>query len=36
MDPKVVYETDRLVVRDWVDTDEDRVFDIYRRWEVSR
>ena len=36
MDPKVVYETDRLVVRDWVDTDGDRVFDIYRRWEVSR
>jgi RimJ/RimL family protein N-acetyltransferase len=36
MDPKVVYETGRLVVRDWVDTDEDRVFDIYRRWEVSR
>jgi RimJ/RimL family protein N-acetyltransferase len=36
MDPKVVYETERLVVRDWVDTDEDRVFDIYRRWEVSR
>jgi RimJ/RimL family protein N-acetyltransferase len=36
MDPKVVYETDRLVVRDWVDADEDRVFDIYRRWEVSR
>lgn len=36
MDPKVVYETDRLVVRDWTETDEDRVFDIYRRWEVSR
>lgn len=36
MDPKVVYETDRLVVRDWTDTDGDRVFDIYRRWEVSR
>ncbi|TDD22065.1 N-acetyltransferase [Kribbella turkmenica] len=36
MDPRVVYETERLVVRDWVDTDEDRVFDIYRRWEVSR
>jgi RimJ/RimL family protein N-acetyltransferase len=32
----VVYETDRLMVRDWADTDEDRVFDIYRRWEVSR
>jgi RimJ/RimL family protein N-acetyltransferase len=36
MDPKVVYETDRLVVRDWDDADGDRVFDIYRRWEVSR
>ncbi|NEA32135.1 GNAT family N-acetyltransferase [Streptomyces sp. SID13031] len=36
MDPKVVYETDRLVVRDWTDADGDRVFDIYRRWEVSR
>ena len=32
----VVFETDRLVVRDWADTDGDRVFDIYRRWEVSR
>jgi RimJ/RimL family protein N-acetyltransferase len=36
MDPRVVYETDRLLVRHWMDTDEDRVFDIYRRWEVSR
>ncbi|MEU4194614.1 GNAT family N-acetyltransferase [Kribbella sp. NPDC026611] len=36
MDPKVVYETDRLVVRDWAEQDGDRVFDIYRRWEVSR
>ncbi|MFI6832715.1 GNAT family N-acetyltransferase [Kribbella sp. NPDC050241] len=36
MDPKAAYETDRLVVRDWADTDEERVFDIYRRWEVSR
>ncbi|TDO68669.1 RimJ/RimL family protein N-acetyltransferase [Kribbella sp. VKM Ac-2571] len=32
----VVFETDRLVVRDWADPDGDRVFDIYRRWEVSR
>jgi RimJ/RimL family protein N-acetyltransferase len=32
----VVFETDRLVVRDWTDADGDRVFDIYRRWEVSR
>lgn len=31
-----VFETDRLVVRDWADPDGDRVFDIYRRWEVSR
>ncbi|QNE18506.1 GNAT family N-acetyltransferase [Kribbella qitaiheensis] len=36
MDPQVVFETDRLVVRDWADSDGDRVFDIYRRWEVSR
>ncbi len=32
----VVFETDRLVVREWADPDGDRVFDIYRRWEVSR
>jgi RimJ/RimL family protein N-acetyltransferase len=36
MDAKVVYETDRQVVRDWAESDGDRVFDIYRRWEVSR
>ncbi|GAB3948628.1 GNAT family N-acetyltransferase [Kribbella albertanoniae] len=36
MEPKVVYETDRLVVRDWAAADGDRVFDIYRRWEVAR
>ncbi|ONI71842.1 GNAT family N-acetyltransferase [Kribbella sp. ALI-6-A] len=36
MNVKVVFETERLVVRDWVDSDGDRVFDIYRRWEVSR
>jgi RimJ/RimL family protein N-acetyltransferase len=36
MCPKVVFETERLVVRDWADNDGDRVFDIYRRWEVSR
>ncbi len=36
MDPRVVFETERLVVRDWSDADGDRVFDIYRRWEVSR
>jgi RimJ/RimL family protein N-acetyltransferase len=32
----VVFETDRLVVRHWSEADGDRVFDIYRRWEVSR
>ncbi|WP_112244305.1 GNAT family N-acetyltransferase [Kribbella monticola] len=36
MDPKVVFETDRLLVRDWAEGDGDRVFDIYRRWEVAR
>jgi RimJ/RimL family protein N-acetyltransferase len=36
MDPGVVFETERLVVRDWSQTDGDRVFDIYRRGEVSR
>ncbi|MDX6238781.1 MAG: hypothetical protein QOG10_3596 [Kribbellaceae bacterium] len=36
MDPRVVFETDRLVVRDWAADDGDRVFDIYRRWEVAR
>jgi RimJ/RimL family protein N-acetyltransferase len=36
MDPRVVFETDRLIVRDWADSDGDRVFDIYRRWEVAR
>jgi RimJ/RimL family protein N-acetyltransferase len=32
----VVFETERLVVRDWDNSDVDRVYDIYRRWEVSR
>lgn len=36
MAAKVMYETERLVVRDWLESDGDRVFDIYRRWEVSR
>jgi hypothetical protein len=31
-----ILETDRLVLRDWKDQDLDRVFDIYRRWEVVR
>jgi RimJ/RimL family protein N-acetyltransferase len=33
---RIVFETDRLVVRDWDDGDVDRVYDIYRRWAVSR
>ena len=32
----MVFETERLVVRDWDEGDVDRVYDIYRRWEVSR
>jgi hypothetical protein len=28
MDPRVVFETDRLVVRDWATDDAGRVFDI--------
>jgi RimJ/RimL family protein N-acetyltransferase len=36
MDAKVIFETERLVVRDWAAADDDRVYDIYRRWEVSR
>jgi RimJ/RimL family protein N-acetyltransferase len=33
-----VYETERLVVREWSEdpADLDRVFDIYSRWEVAR
>jgi RimJ/RimL family protein N-acetyltransferase len=31
-----ILETDRLVLRDWEDVDLDRVYDIYRRWEVMR
>jgi RimJ/RimL family protein N-acetyltransferase len=36
MGRRVIYRTERLVVRDWEQSDGDRVFDIYRRWEVSR
>lgn len=36
MGTRVIFETERLVVRDWAQSDGDRVFDIYRRWEVSR
>ena len=32
----MIYETPRLVVRQWADGDTDRLFDIYRRWEVAR
>jgi RimJ/RimL family protein N-acetyltransferase len=32
----VIYETSRLVVRQWTDDDTDRLFDIYSRWEVAR
>ncbi|GIF73172.1 GNAT family N-acetyltransferase [Asanoa siamensis] len=33
-----VFETDRLIVRHWTESDADvaRVFDIMRRWEVAR
>ncbi|MDQ1687402.1 MAG: hypothetical protein QOK42_377 [Frankiaceae bacterium] len=33
---RVVYETERLVVRYWESEDAPRVFDIYSRWEVAR
>ena len=33
---RVIFETERLVVREWAESDGDRVFDIYRRWEVAR
>lgn len=36
MEPRAVFGTDRLLVRDWTEADGDRVFDLYRRWEVSR
>jgi RimJ/RimL family protein N-acetyltransferase len=31
-----ILETERLVLRDWRNEDLDRVYDIYRRWEVVR
>jgi len=33
-----VFQTDRLVVREWTDepADLDRIYDIYSRWEVAR
>lgn len=36
--PPVIFETERLVVREWTDSpaDLDRIFDIYRREEVTR
>jgi RimJ/RimL family protein N-acetyltransferase len=33
---EVVAETGRVLIRDWRPDEEDRFFDIYRRWEVSR
>lgn len=32
----MIYETPRLVVRQWNESDTDRLFDIYSRWEVAR
>jgi RimJ/RimL family protein N-acetyltransferase len=34
----VIFETERLVLRPWTQTDDDvaRLFDIYSRWEVAR
>jgi RimJ/RimL family protein N-acetyltransferase len=32
----LVYETDRCVVRNWRQTDAERAFDIYSRWEVAK
>ena len=32
----VAFETERCIVRNWRPEDEDRVFDIYRRWDVSK
>jgi RimJ/RimL family protein N-acetyltransferase len=31
-----VFRTDRLLVRQWTHDDVDVMFDVYRRWEVSR
>ena len=36
MTADVFYETDRCLVRNWRAGDAERVFDIYRRWEVSK
>ena len=33
---RVVYETERCVVRDWEQSDADRFFDTYRRMEVAK
>ncbi|AUG76623.1 N-acetyltransferase [Kitasatospora sp. MMS16-BH015] len=32
----MVFETERLIVRQWAAGDLDRLFDIYSRWEVAR
>jgi RimJ/RimL family protein N-acetyltransferase len=31
-----IYRTERLIVRPWNQSDADRHFDIYSRWEVAR
>lgn len=31
-----VFETERTVVRDWRASDQERVFDIYSRWDVAK
>lgn len=38
MDADIVYTTDRLTIRTWTDSAADvaRVYDTYRRWEVSK
>lgn len=32
----MIFATERLTVRPWTDADLDRMFDLYRRWEVAR
>jgi RimJ/RimL family protein N-acetyltransferase len=31
-----VFESERCIMRNWLEDDAERVFDIYRQWEVSR
>jgi RimJ/RimL family protein N-acetyltransferase len=35
-EPAVAYRTQRLVIRDWVEAEADRMYDMYRRAEVVR